>query len=294
MKYKGSFSIKDRNTLSIVKSSTKTYIDMYPLIEENQNYIKNKFLNNYKSWMVRHHSINGIDNFTKLSFSNGTTESFLYFYLKHKTKRLRILKGEYFYHTVSTRSFFKNNSAFIEDDKLRVNDVVVISVPFSDTGNIPKNLYSILEECSYLNIPVLLDLAYINLAKNLHINLNYSCIECIVTSLSKFFPVENFRIGIRLERSNAEEDQLTIFNEDNQNYINLLSLFVGYELLCNFDSNYIYDTYKDAQDYFCGKLSIEPSSCVIFGIDYNNKFPEYNRGSNSNRLCFSKMMSSYC
>ena len=54
-----------------------------------------------------------------------------------------------------------------------------------------------------------------------------------------------------------------------------------------FDADYIPLKYKDKQIEICKELNVEPSSCVIFGIDYNNKFNEYNRGRETNRLCFS-------
>jgi len=99
-------------------------------------------------------------------------------------------------------------------------------VPFSDTGDLPLNLEGILDNCDSSNVPVMLDLAYINIAKGLTINLEHPCIEYVVSSLSKVFPVENLRIGIRLQRDKFE-DQLYVINEKGYNYINLLSAYVG-------------------------------------------------------------------
>jgi hypothetical protein len=39
----------------------------------------------------------------------------------------------------------------------------------------------------------------------------------------------------------------------------------------------------------CEKLDLTPSNSVIFGLDYKNKFNEYSRGGDINRLCFSRI-----
>ena len=36
------------------------------------------------------------------------------------------------------------------------------------------------------------------------------------------------------------------------------------------NASWLYDKYKPLQDKYCEKLEVEPSSCVIFGIDTNN------------------------
>ena len=44
------------------------------------------------------------------------------------TKKLRLLKGEYYYHRIQARRFFES-FAWIEDEPILPNDVVVLSVP---------------------------------------------------------------------------------------------------------------------------------------------------------------------
>ena len=73
------------------------------------------------------------------------------------------------------RNYFKK-SAELSNEPLVEGDVVVMSCPFSGTGNIPAGFYNILEQCEKLAIPVMLDLAYINI-------LEESCmmIVCLLT-----------------------------------------------------------------------------------------------------------------
>ena len=50
-------------------------------------------------------------------------------------------------------------------------------------------------------------------------------------------------------------------------YVNRLSIAVGTELMKRWSVDYVPFTYKATQKEFCQQLDIEPSNCVIFGID---------------------------
>ena len=39
----------------------------------------------------------------------------------------------------------------------------------------------------------------------------------------------------------------------------------------------------------CESMELEPADCVYFGIDHHNQYDAYNRGTNTNRLCFSRV-----
>ena len=51
----------------------------------------------------------------------------------------------------------------------------------------PDFLEEVLCQCDKLDVPVMLDFAYINIAKDLDIDVSHSCIKYIVSSLSKTF-----------------------------------------------------------------------------------------------------------
>ena len=283
----GAYSVHDPEQIIVLNES----IIKFPSLSYDANNLKHEFFETYKKWMPKYHNLQGIKNYSEACFTNGTTESFVNFYLKYKgTKRLRIAKGDYFYHKMTQKMYFDGRRQFewLDNDELRSGDLVVLSCPFSDSGSLRADLEELLTRCDQLKIPVMLDLAYINISENMSINLNHKCIDYVVSSLSKAFPLENHRVGIRLQRE-KHEDPLYVINEDDYNYLNTLSLYVSTELMKKFPSNYITQKYKDAQRYWCEKLDIMPSECVIFGIDTKNKYPEYSRGLETNRLCFSRV-----
>ncbi len=267
-RYGGAWSIYDEESLNF--RLQQKHIQGDPI----------EFLNDYKDWINQ----KDFDLFPHLSFSQGTTETFDKFYLKHHTRRLRILKGEYFYHQIASRNYF-SGVTWIDEEPLEVNDVVIMSCPFSDTGNIPVGFYNILGKCDEKKIPVLLDLAYINLT-DLQLNLNFDCIETVTTSMSKVFPLEYDRIGIRLDKT-LYDDTMVAYNQNK--YINLYSIGYGQQFIGKFDNKWLLNKYRSKQKKMCDELDVEPSSSVIFGIDTKNLYDEYNRGGNTNRLCFSKI-----
>tara|TARA_A100001015_G_scaffold267311_1_gene317249 strand:- start:1 stop:858 length:858 start_codon:yes stop_codon:yes gene_type:complete len=253
----------------------------------NNNALSNHkdFVADYYKWMSKPHSINGIEHFNSLAYCNGSTEAFDKFYHKHMHRNLRFLRGEYFYHQIMGRRYFKESN-FIDDDVLITeNDVVVMSVPFSDTGSVPKNYTKIMEACESLKVPVLLDMAYINLAIDLQINVDYQCIDTITTSLSKVFPVAYSRIGMRMQRENLDD---TLDAYEMNSYLNTHSVNIGHALIKKYKADYSFNKYRQQQLSFCNMLDLTPSDSFIFGIDYDNKSQEYNRGGPSNRFCFSK------
>jgi len=243
------------------------------------------FVQDYYEWFAQPHHIQGLQKFDSLAYCNGTTEAFDKFYHKYMHRNLRFLPGEYYYHQIMARRYFKNWSFIKDVFVLSENDVVVMSVPFSDTGGMPKNYTRIMEACEALQIPVLLDMAYISLAKGFKLNVDYKCIDTIATSLSKVFPVADWRIGLRMQRENIDD---TLDAYEINSYLNTHAVNVAHDLIKQYPATYSFDKFREQQILHCIEQGVSPSPSFIFGIDRENKYPQYNRGSDSNRLCFAR------
>lgn len=275
----GSFAIQDPEVIELIKS-----ID-YSECLWNEN-INKEFCEKYRHWINDSKTIKGLDLFGYSVYSNGTSEAFEMFYIKNKNRRFRCFKGEYVYHKLAWRNDWPNWK-FIEDEKLDRNDAVVISLPFSDTGNKHEKLDFVLANCSALGIPVLIDCAYFGTCRNIQIDLSSQCITDVVFSLSKTFPVAHARIGIRFSK-NDDDDLMFVY--DKINYNNRLGAHLGLNLINSFQSDFINNKYRHKQEICCELLNVIPSNTVTFGLDINQKFPEYNRGCNTNnRLGFYKL-----
>lgn len=275
--YKNAAPIKDPEVTDFLKNCL---LEGFHSLYDNQ--IHDNFLSNYVNWIksTKNNQIIGIDSFTKLCFSNGTSESFDKFYIKNKNRRFRCFKAEYIYHRLAWRNSWPDWQ-YIEDSPLLENDAVVISLPFSDTGNEHCDMEIILDQCDRLGIPVLIDCAYFGVCNNIIFNFDHPCITDIVFSLSKTFPVAHLRIGMRMTRT---DDDDTLFVHNKIGYVSRLSSFIGNQLVTKFNSDYIYNKYQRKQIDLCNNLSITPSKCILFGIG-GNSWAQYNRGGATNRLC---------
>ena len=247
-----------------------------------------RFIEKYRNWIIstKTNIVHGLDNFSVAAYSNGTTESFDKFYLKNKNRRIRCFKGEYMYHQAAGRNYF-SDWRFIEDDDLKSNDAVIISQPFSDTGNQHPLYKETLDRCAELAIPVLVDCAFFGLCSNVLFDFTHPAITDITFSLSKFFPVAHLRIGIRFTKT---DDDDTLLVSHKTKYINRIGAAVGLKIFDLYRADYNIMLFKETQIKLCKQLDVTPSNSVIFGIDENKKYPEYNRGYISNRLCLSKYL----
>lgn len=251
--------------------------------------VQDKFLSRYPNWIEETtlNRFSGFSDFKTAAFSNGTTESFDKFYLKHKNKRMRCFRGEYMYHLVVADQYFEK-FAYIDDEPLEHGDVVIFSLPFADNGGEHWNMSEVLNQCDKLNIPVLIDCCYFGVCKDIHFDFSHKCIEVITFSLSKIFPVQHLKIGMRLTRSD-DDDPLMVYNRNK--YINRLGAAVGLELMNRYSPDFNQNLYGNNQTQFCETLSVLPSKCVFFGLG-GEEYAKYNRGTHINRLCFSKYLKS--
>ena len=285
LNFGGASSVIDPEMLSIVYDIIFDLANQGQFLQDLE--IQNKFLSDYQAWIQASqlNQLSGLDQFPIAAFSNGTTESFDKFYLKNSTRRFRCFRGEYMYHQAAWRNYFPTWK-YIEDEPLAAGDAVVISMPFSDTGEIHHESMSVLDQCDALGISVLIDCAFFGICQDIKFNFDRPCISDITFSLSKSFPVANLRIGMRLTRTD-DDDSLLVHNKTNYN--NRLACAVGVQLLKTCTADYNVNTWRKTQLKFCEQLGVVPSRSVVFGLG-GPEFSKYNRGGKTNRLCFAKYL----
>jgi hypothetical protein len=229
-----------------------------------------------RPWLENHSSntIIGLEGF-QADFSAGTTQAFDSFYYRHRHRRFRCFVGEYFYHL---KTWISTNTpwAFVTSaEPLMFGDALVMSVPFCDTGSLPKDFNLIISQCEELNIPVLVDCCYYPISGGIDIDVTSSTIDTVTFSLSKVFPVANLRIGVRYTRPGTFDGQRL---HDSINYNNTLSASIGLALISKFRSDYIYRTYSVRQQQVCDYFELTPSTSVLFAIG-DKQWSCYNRSN---------------
>jgi hypothetical protein len=137
-----------------------------------------------------------------------------------------------------------------------------------------------------LGVPVLIDAAFFGVCANQHYDFSHPAIQEVVFSLSKSFPVNALRIGIRFSKEDFE-DGMQIYHSTQ--YVNKLSAAIGLKLMTSRSPDTTFTKWRTKQLEFCNQLELDPSDTVLFGIDTSHKYDHYNRGSmQTNRLCFSR------
>lgn len=278
----GAFSVKDPDFLQVLNNFNPSWNYVF-----NSNYHTNEFCEQYLEWikLSKHSSFKGLEEFPHYAFSAGTTESFDKFYMKNHTRRFRCFRGEYLYHQLAWRNCFPN-WLYLEDLPLSSSDAVVISLPFADTGDKHENYEQLMEDCTKLGIPVLIDCVYFGLATDFEFNLSYPCITDVTFSLSKYFPIAHARVGMRLTRVN-DDDPLFVYQY--RSYNNKQGAVLGQYMMNNFDCNFLIDRYRQRQVEFSEFINVCPTRTVLFALG-DNKWQEYNRGGKLNRLSFHKYL----
>ena len=249
-----------------------------------------KFCENYSNWIqsTKLNNLIGLDNFNSKQYVHGTSQSFDFFYLSHPRKRMRCFKGDFAYHRLSWRDNF--DWLYLEDDIIREDDAVIMSAPFSDSGDIHPQTDFILNICDELDVPVFIDCAYMIIARDIDFDFNRECIQGVSFSMSKgFYGAEKLRIGLRLTRD-YQDDPVEVFNS--MQMLNTVGVHVGPKIIDNYSVDYNTETYRDKQEELCNQLKIGYSKCVLFGITDKNhpQFKDFDRGTDYRRVCLSSLM----
>lgn len=242
-----------------------------------------RYCDQYRAWIFSSelNKITGLDNLPYVSYSNGTTEAFDKFRIRHRNRRLRVLSDEYQYHHM-----YLGAEPIASFHTLDANDCLIISAPFAATGNPHPMMDTILAVCTYLNIPVLIDAAYYGLCGECEFIWDSPCVEAVAFSLSKPFGASIYRVGMRFSRYNC--DSMSEFSDDR--YVNRLGACLGMELMTNTSPDTLYNNYRSQQLALCKDMDLTPSKSVIFGLDTNNLYPHTSRRDEQARLCLSRVL----
>ena len=246
-----------------------------------------KFEDKFQQWISTgngYYKISGLDAFPISQTVNGSQEAFNHFYVRHRNSRFRMHRGEFWWH-MEALDILGLHWRYIEDDDLKPGDVVLLSMPFTFNSQAKFNT---LDQCNKHNIPVLLDLIYLpNALECMHIDVDQPCIQEVTTSLSKTFPVQCGKVGVRFCRQRPA-DPLSISADENVN--NRFSAGLGYSIMQQYDCNYMPNKYKKLQSYWCKELDLQESNILQFAygepVTDKHSFSKYNQQNHRFNLRF--------
>lgn len=261
-------------------------IDSFPTLEE--------YTNVWREWInySNSKSLSGLNDFTFADYTQGTSQTFDQFILKHsKDRQIICLSGDFQYHAclgkhVNFKYIDYPHSLEDQLDGIGLH-ALIISAPFSDFGTIHPDFEHLMQVCKVHDIPVCLDLAYWGIAKHVHIDLKqFPAIKEVTCSLSKpFHTLENHRVGVRFTRDYVD-DGISMLNEVKM--ANNYSMALGIEYMKNFSPDYNWQKFRSAYEDVCLEHDLVYTDTVIFGLGDDIRHAEFNRGITGNyRVCVS-------
>lgn len=236
------------------------------------------FLKRYDEWIhsSEKFKIKGLDKFKVRLVTNGITDAFNDFYIANKT--ISVMQGEYTYHRDLGYPVLDNIHTIPSYTAL------IISYPFSATGNVHPDWEKIMKVCEDKKIKVFVDCCLFGVAEVPTLDLNYDCITDVAFSFSKTFATGGLRTGV-LYRREERKTPLELLNS--HFYTQMAGMKIHYELMNKFSPDYMCNKYRQKQIELAKELEIEPSDSVIFGISKKEEHDYFERDGYINRLCLS-------
>jgi hypothetical protein len=241
------------------------------------------FIDDFTQWIIdsERNKISGLDKFKHATFVHGTVQAFDHFYLRHRDKHFKVLPGEFAYHKAALKhNGFKISTAI---QPLDIGDAVILSCPSSLSGS--HGSYNwVLPECEEKGIPVLVDMAWLPVAKNMNINLKYECIDTVCCSISKAFPgAPNLRVGVRWQRE-YHDDGIDLANE--QQMLPWININIANRLINRWKLDDNWNRFEGLYNDVILKYRLTKTNSIIIGLGDSN-WRDYHRSSNINRVCIS-------
>ena len=233
------------------------------------------FLDTHKLWVQssKLFNIHGLDDYASL-VTNGVTDAFNDFYYLHN--KISVMRGEYTYHRDLGIEVLDDISTIQHDTAL------IISYPFSATGDPHSAWEDIMRTCEQKRIKVFVDCCLFGISNVADLDVFYDFITHVAFSFSKAFSTGGIRTGVLYIRNN----DLTPLRLQNEHmYTQMAGQIIHTELMNSFSPDYIFNKYRDRQLKICETLGVKASDTVIFGTTDDPQFDDFERDMYINRIC---------
>jgi len=239
------------------------------------------FLSYYPQWIAssKLNRFIGLEKFPHRYISCGVTQSIddWHLWCKRNSLSCKMFLGEYPYSHDVISANYRN---WLEIDELSHGDAVLVSCPFSATGDIHPLWGELMDVCDHLNIPVFVDCAFFGACYDITVNLNRPCINTVSFSPTKSLCCDDWRSGICFTRRDSSECSLGITTHWHHNLT--LNTTLCYLLMQQFSPDYMPQKWMAAQEKTCKQLGLQVSKTVHLGIgdegwNYFSRDGLYNR-----------------
>lgn len=242
----------------------------------------------YQRWVQQgtHCGVIGVELYANRAFTQGSTGAIESFIMRWPQRRVRISRAEFFV----ARMLCQHQARpwrYLEDDELKPQDLVIVSVPFSGNGGLLPDYQTMLDRCHDIQVPVCLDLAYIGIASGLDINLDHPAVAAFTVSISK--PISTLlRHGIRFTRERWD-DVPQSFTE--MAILPRANIAVASSLMTKYTRDYIPHKYLGRSHEVCKQLGLENTNVLSLALGDAESHNAFYRGG-FYRVCITQELMS--
>ena len=218
------------------------------------------YLKTFDRW-IRGSQLNrleGLGAFPHRDFLVGVTHALDDLHI-HYGDRLVVLEEEYPYHRR-----IRPQTKMRRVETLAEGDVLVISLPYSHTGDIHQDMDNILKICSRKNIPVHIDSAWFGACRGIHFNYTHPAVQSVSFSLSKGLCLGRQRSGIRYSKKRTA-GPVTVTN--NFRFYVESTAYIGLKCMQKFGADYLQNKYYKSYKEVCDNLNLRPSPTIFLAYE---------------------------
>ena len=186
-------------------------------------------------------------------------------------------RGEYPYNRDCTA--FDWEKDFIDDQPLRSGDAVLISLPFSGSGDVHPQWDGLLAACEKLEIPIFVDCAFFGTCGGVQVDLNHPNILFVAFSTTKGLSCGSYRSGILFSKEPG--GHLSVQTQWHHGIH--LNSSIGLYLMKNYSPDYLYNKYRSAYIKACEHFELAPTKCVHLALG-NQDWDAFTRDGVFNRV----------
>ena len=244
--------------------------------------VQDDFLDLYPKWIASSqlNKLTGLEAFPYRHVSLGVHQAiddFVLWTFKNK-RRLRVFKGEYGYGREISHC---DNFPVADILPLEEGDALLISCPFSTTGDKHAKWDEIIDTCNRLEIPVFVDCAFFGTCIDIVVDFDQPCIDTVAFSPTKGLNCGNLRSGMSMTKRAGRESSLSILTEWHHGIH--FHTYLAYNLMKNFGPDTIPNAYRDIQIEVCKHYNLTPTNTMHLALG-NESWSHYNREGVANRV----------
>jgi hypothetical protein len=242
------------------ESINQFYEDVFKDSPVHKGLLDNEFIETFVNWLKDHRfsRFDGIDSFPVRHVIQGCTQFIDDLY--QRCGDIQTFENDYKYHWR-----LNNDIKYATIDTLNSNKELLIAMPFPYYGDIHPDMYSILDMCLKLKIPVHIDSAWISCIRDIEFNFDHPAIHTFGISLSKA-GIGGNRIGVRFARKKPK-GAITIMNDFHMNQQPLMH--IGLKFMQDFGPEYFWTKYEKRYYKVCKDFDLKPTKTIHLAMEEN-------------------------